>query len=286
MPLIPPHRALALALPLLLLGACGGSADPAAPSTSGSSRSGGTTPATLARPTRTVSLVEPANGAAVAGGVAVSMTAEGITIETAGEVRDGAGHFHVIADVGCVAPGASIPVDADHVHLGGGQSKATIYLAPGLHKLCLQAGDGVHAALDATDTVTVDVGIHNRDQWCAAAGEANEIFDSNEDDTMEFPVRQVGYENGRRLLAQLTEALDQVDADVRDDVALLLDFGSTWATAFVQADDYQEAYALIPATRDPSGGPGSAWILDTCGVKTDSSTPGEGPRLRRIEPIA
>lgn len=66
--------------------------------------------------------------------------------------------------------------------------------------------------------------------------------------------------------AQLTEALDQVSADVRDDVALL-DFGSTWALAFVQAHDFRGDYALIPAKRDPSGGPGSAWILDTCGVK-------------------
>ena len=54
-------------------------------------------------------VVAPEDGALVAGVIAVSMAAEGVTIEPAGEVRDGAGHFHVFVDVGCVGQGDTIP---------------------------------------------------------------------------------------------------------------------------------------------------------------------------------
>jgi len=123
-------------------------------------------------------------------------------------------------------------------------------------------------SLDAT--VTVDVGIRDRGQWCAVIGEANELFNSNEDDKIEFPVRQIGYENARRLVAQLSEALDQVDAEVRDDIARKLDFGRTWATGYIEADDYQGAAVALADVferGDPtSGGPSSTWILGNCGV--------------------
>jgi len=45
----------------------------------------------------TATLTSPSGNAAVAGGVALAMTADGVTIEPAGEVRGGSGHFHVIA---------------------------------------------------------------------------------------------------------------------------------------------------------------------------------------------
>lgn len=201
------------------------------------------------------------------------MTAEGITIEEAGEVREGAGHFHVIADAGCVEPGTAVPRDADNVHLGGGQSEGTIYLEPGTHELCLQVGDGAHVALDVTDTRTVDIGIADRDQWCAVVGEGTELFAENDDDEIDYPVRQVGYENVRRLLAQLSAAVDQVDTDARDDVAFEIDFARTYATAYIGADDYEGAAAalmdLFGTEGVQSDGSGSTWILDNCGVDID-----------------
>ena len=110
-------------------------------------------------PEATVAFVSPVEGASIAGSVPLAMTADGITIEEAGEVHSGAGHFHVIADAGCLADGTSIIRDADHVHFGGGQHEGVIYLEPGTHELCLQVGDGIHTALDITDQVTIDVGI-------------------------------------------------------------------------------------------------------------------------------
>ena len=105
-------------------------------------------------PIATATFTSPEANAQVAGSVELEMAAEGITIEEAGEARDGAGHFHVIADAGCVSTGEGIAKDADHVHFGKGQTTGLIYLEPGSHDLCLQVGDGTHQALDITDRRT------------------------------------------------------------------------------------------------------------------------------------
>jgi hypothetical protein len=85
------------------------------------------------------------------------MTATNFTIEPAGDVHAGAGHFHVMVDVGCLAPGTVVPKDASHVHLGKAQLSTEIVLTPGPHKLCLQAGDGAHTALPITDEISITV---------------------------------------------------------------------------------------------------------------------------------
>lgn len=104
-----------------------------------------------------VSFVEPDDGATVSSPVSVVMQADGITIEPAGEVIEDAGHFHVMIDVGCVTPGDEIPADDQHVHFGDASTETTLELTPGEHTLCLQAGDGLHTALDATDEITITV---------------------------------------------------------------------------------------------------------------------------------
>jgi len=181
------------------------------------------------------------------------MSATGITIEEAGEVHEGAGHLHVIADDGCARPGETILRDDDHVQFGGGQTDGVIYLEPGTHELCLQAGDGSHVALDATGGVTVEVAITDRDEWCAVVEEVDELFTAADTDGEEFPVRQVAYENVRRLTAQLAAALDQVDAQARDYVAVSLEFGSTIATAFIEADDADGPEAAVMEIFGPEG---------------------------------
>ena len=216
----------------------------------------------------TVSFEQPTDGAAVAGGVTVTMTADGLTIEEAGEAHEGAGHFHVIADDGCVKPGEVVPRDADHVHFGKGQSEGTIYLTPGTHELCLQAADGTHHALDATDTVTVDVGITDRDEWCAVSGSLDELFSSAEDAGDDFPAAQLAYENIRRMLAQLSDALDEVDAELRPDIEDHINDASTIATAYIDADDQDAAEAAIAAGFGPEGiqyeTPGRAAVGTMC----------------------
>jgi hypothetical protein len=122
----------------------------AAPATNGST-------ASSAAPTPEVAVATPEAGATVTSPVAVTMTASNFTVEPAGEVHAGAGHLHVMVDVGCVATGTVIPKDDAHVHLGMAQMATELTLAPGTHKLCLQAGDGAHKALDITDEIEITV---------------------------------------------------------------------------------------------------------------------------------
>lgn len=221
-----------------------------------------------------VAFGEPVAGATVAGGVAVAMTADGITIEEAGEVREDAGHFHVVADDGCVEPGADIARDADHIHFGGGQSEGTVYLSPGTHDLCLQAGDGAHVALDATDTVTITVGISDRDEWCAVIAEVDELFDATDNSDDDFPVKQIAYANIDRLLAQLEDGLDQVDTSARQAVATSIGFAASITDALVGATDEQDAERrvepLFEAGDEDEIGAGAPWVLENCGIDIDA----------------
>jgi hypothetical protein len=216
-----------------------------------------------------VSFVSPADGEHIAGVVNVTMAAEGVTIEPAGEVHDGAGHFHVIADRGCLAVGESIVKDADHVHFGGGQSEGMIYLEPGYHELCLQVGDGVHLASELTATVTVDVGVDNTDEWCTVVGQVDEAFDTVDNSDDEFAVKQLGYEGIRRLLSQLRTGLEYVDEDARAAVGASLAWATDLVNALIQADDEVEAEAFVTPVFDrmeEGGLPGADWILATCSV--------------------
>lgn len=104
-----------------------------------------------------VSITSPADGAEVDSPFDVVMAATGFTVEPAGDVGDGAGHFHLMVDTTCAAPGDLIPDDATHLRLGDGTSETVLALTAGEHTLCLQAGDGQHAALDLTDEITITV---------------------------------------------------------------------------------------------------------------------------------
>lgn len=220
----------------------------------------------------TASFTAPTDGARVAGAVPMSFTAEGITIEPAGEARNGAGHFHVIADRGCLDAGEAVPVDSDHVHFGGAESEGVIYLGPGTHELCLQVGDGEHGALDVTDTITFEVGITSLEEWCATAAVIDELFDATDNSGDEFSVKQLSYENIGRLLDQALAAIDRVDAAARDDVATALDAASRIAGTLATAADTsaaEEALTRLWEGDDPFAA-AAPWIRERCGVDITS----------------
>ena len=227
-------------------------------------------------PAASVSFTQPADGDHVAGGLHLAMKADGITIEPAGDgaVHEGAGHFHVIADDGCVAPGTAVPKDADHLHFGKGQSEGTIYLAPGKHELCLQPGDGTHVALAPTDELTVDVGVTTREEWCGVMGEIDTLFTQTDSSSDDFAVKQVSYENIHRLLAQVRASLDQVDAGVRAAVSTTLAGAAELTSTLTHAADEDAAHTALLAMYGEEGlktDPAAAtWIKDTCGVDIDS----------------
>ena len=219
-----------------------------------------------------VSLRSPADGSTVAGAVSLEMTADGLTIEEAGEAHSGAGHFHVIIDDGCVVKGETVPKDADHVHFGKGQASGTVYLAPGTHELCLQAADGLHKAMAATDTVTVTAAIRSRDEWCKVIGEVDTLFTEADTNGDEFAVRQVSYENLHRLIEQLDGAIEHVDAGVRADVAAAMKAGMSITEAFIEGADEQSAFDEAQKVLQSSGADiavAAPWIKDTCGVDID-----------------
>jgi hypothetical protein len=225
--------------------------------------------ATTEPPAASVSFASPTDGEHVAGTVGLTMAAEGITIEAAGEVHEGAGHFHVIADRGCLTAGESIVKDADHVHFGGGQSEGMIYLEPGIHELCLQVGDGVHIANELTDTVIVDVGVDNVDEWCSVIGQVDELFTTVDGSDDEFAVKQLGYEGIRRLIAQLRAGLEFVDEDARAGVGESLSWATDLVTTLVWVRDEAETEALllpIFERMEESALPGAEWIFEQCGV--------------------
>ena len=92
--------------------------------------------------------------------VTVQWEATNFTIEPAGEIHERAGHLHIMVDVACVAAGATVPADDNHLHYGKAQMEAMLELTPGEHTLCLQAADGTHTALagdGATEVVTITV---------------------------------------------------------------------------------------------------------------------------------
>lgn len=105
-----------------------------------------------------VSFAVPSDGASLTStSVQWRATAQGVTIEEAGEVTTGAGHYHVLVDTDPVTPGETIPSDDAHVHYGTGQKDGVLELEPGDHTLHLQVGDGAHTAMALTDSVDVTV---------------------------------------------------------------------------------------------------------------------------------
>jgi hypothetical protein len=146
------------------LAGCGDDAENSAADTTTTSAAVTTTSAAVtttlpgaAAQVATVKFLEPLDGAKVVGLVKVRMEATGFTVEPAGEIKPGAGHFHIIVDGDCVAVGEVIPKDDKNLHYGMAQTEAELTLAAGSHTLCLQAGDGAHKALDLTDKITIEV---------------------------------------------------------------------------------------------------------------------------------
>lgn len=145
------HRLLRLVLAVALVAMVGCNTD-----TDSDTDDGTSTEAT--EPDFSVAFESPSDGDTVRSPVLLEMSAEGVDLEPAGEVSEGAGHLHVAIDVGCVEAGQTIPTGDSHVHFGAEPlTERTIELEPGERTLCLQLGDGAHVATAATDTITITV---------------------------------------------------------------------------------------------------------------------------------
>lgn len=109
-----------------------------------------------------VSILEPADGAEVAGpAVTVRLEASGVDIVPAGDMTPGTGHHHLYLDEDLGPAGTLVPtIPGRVVHLGTGESEYVFEtVAPGQHRLIAVVADGAHVPLQpwVTDTVTFTV---------------------------------------------------------------------------------------------------------------------------------
>jgi hypothetical protein len=108
-----------------------------------------------------VYFISPDADATVASPVTVRFGLSGIGVAPAGVVKENTGHHHLLVDVAELpAMDQPLPKDATHLHFGGGQTEATIELAPGKHTLQLVLGDTNHIPHDppiVSEKITIEV---------------------------------------------------------------------------------------------------------------------------------
>ncbi|WP_426689240.1 DUF4399 domain-containing protein [Rhodanobacter ginsengiterrae] len=106
-------------------------------------------PRTQAPADAEVYIISPVDGAGVGREVTVRFGLKGMGVAPAGVGKEHTGHHHLLVDVEALpAAGQPIPVDAKHIHFGGGQTQTTLKLAPGTHTLQLELGDQNHVPFE------------------------------------------------------------------------------------------------------------------------------------------
>ena len=84
------------------------------------------------------------NGDTLVSPFSVEMGVVGMKIKPAGELEAGSGHHHIIVDKDFMKYGEIIPMDANHLHYGKGDTIVTLNLEKGQHTLTLQFANGMH----------------------------------------------------------------------------------------------------------------------------------------------
>lgn len=117
---------------------------------------GGAASAAMAQ---SVSFVEPADGATVSSPFKVKFGVAGMDIKPAGDMSANTGHHHLLINAAPIAAGEPVPVDAQHIHFGKGQTETEVTLAPGAYMLTLQFANGAHQSygLPLSKTIKVTV---------------------------------------------------------------------------------------------------------------------------------
>ena len=153
-------NAVALGLCTVIAAACGGAETPPASTTASAPAANPASP-----PAAKVFFVTPTNGATIKPMSTIEFGSSGVTVAAVppGElkpeqVRPSTIHYHIAVDSDCLAAGAVIPKADPWVHFGDGKKVIEMSLAPGAHRLTVQAGDDMHrtiAGLCETINVTV-----------------------------------------------------------------------------------------------------------------------------------
>ena len=107
---------------------------------------------TPSAPDAEVYFINLKDGDTVEGPIKVQFGLSGMGVAPAGVDMENTGHHHLFVNrppLGQGEDGAdevdyNIPADENHIHYGGGQTEATVELAPGTHTLQLVLGDKDH----------------------------------------------------------------------------------------------------------------------------------------------
>lgn len=100
------------------------------------------------------------NGQTITSPFKVEMGVTGMSVDSAGKIKAGSGHHHILIDAGdSVATGVVIPADSNHLHFGMAQTSADLKLSPGRHRLTLQFADGFHRSYGKQMAASVDVNV-------------------------------------------------------------------------------------------------------------------------------
>ena len=129
----------------LAVAGCGGSDAP---------KSGSSTPAAGASAAGRVFFVSPKNGATIKPLSTVEFGSEGVTVAAvppgeiaADAVRAKTIHYHLGTDTDCLPTGTAIPKADPWIHFGDGKNVIEMSLAPGQHRIAVQAGDDRHMTI-------------------------------------------------------------------------------------------------------------------------------------------
>ncbi len=107
---------------------------------------------TPSAPDTEVYFINLKDGDTVEGPVKVQFGLSGMGVAPAGVDMENTGHHHLFVNRPSLGQGEdgadevdyNIPADENHIHYGGGQTEATVELAPGTHTLQLVLGDKDH----------------------------------------------------------------------------------------------------------------------------------------------
>jgi hypothetical protein len=136
---------------MLAAAACGGSeAPPASTSTPAASSA----PAASAASGPRVFFVSPKNGDTIKPLSTVEFGSSGVTVAavppgelTPDQVRPQTIHYHLGTDTDCLPAGTAIPKADPWIHFGDGKNVIEMSLAPGQHRIAVQAGDDRHITI-------------------------------------------------------------------------------------------------------------------------------------------
>ena len=87
----------------------------------------------------------------------VEMGVLGMRIKPAGQLEAGTGHHHILLNRTFMQYGDIIPMDAQHLHYGKGDTVVTLDLPAGQHQLTLQFANGMHMSYGEQFSNTINI---------------------------------------------------------------------------------------------------------------------------------